>query len=75
MGLRQADRPAVRAAVRAAEAELATEGPTPRAARVLLDMRTLHHDIAQLQEHLQGADFFAIRNDFQLEFQLKAGRR
>ncbi len=39
---------------------LAAEGATPRAARVLVDMRSLHHDLPKLQEHLRGADFFDV---------------
>ena len=50
---------------------LATDGPTPRAARVLVDMRTLHHDIAKLQEHLQGADFFDVEHFPTATFELR----
>ncbi|GAB3837589.1 YceI family protein [Hymenobacter jeollabukensis] len=36
------------------------DGRRLRAARATVDMRSLHHDNAQLQEHLRGADFFDV---------------
>ena len=40
---------------------LVADGPASlRAARVLVDVRTLAHDNPTLQEHLRGADFFDV---------------
>ncbi|RAK65135.1 YceI family protein [Hymenobacter edaphi] len=48
------------------------DGRRLRAARVTVDMRSLHHDNAQLREHLRGADFFDVEQFPTAEFRLQS---
>lgn len=43
-----------------------------RAARAIVDLGTLRHDNAQLQEHLRGEDFFDVARFPTAEFRLQA---
>ncbi|MCC3157476.1 YceI family protein [Hymenobacter sp. 15J16-1T3B] len=47
-------------------------GSRLRSARVTVDMASLRHDNAQLQEHLRGTDFFDVARFPTAEFRLQA---
>lgn len=50
---------------------LVAEGPANvRAARVLVDVRSLHHDNPTLQAHLRGEDFFDVAHFPEATFEL-----